>query len=148
MARGRRVLSAINDPNDYRGPGTGYRVSEARRQEINAIRDVLDQETVLSQEAEFARHVAGGISFRRMGPAEVGRNPNEVVVGVSPAFGTKLFRTMSGYYRRLIREIVAASRKARRRGSCSSCHGRHLLLGLSAGGSRDRRSASDQTRAR
>lgn len=108
MARGRRVLSAINDPNEYRGPGTGYRVSEARRQEINAIRDVLDQETVLSQEAEFARHVAGGISFRRMGPAEVGRNPKEVVVGVSPAFGTKLFRTMSGIpIDELIREIVA-----------------------------------------
>ncbi len=108
MVRDRHVMSAINDPNDYRGPGTGYRMSEARRQEINAIRDVLDRETVLSQEAEFARHVEGGISFKRMGAAKVGSDPREVVVGVSPAFGTKLFRTMSGIpIDELIREIVA-----------------------------------------
>ena len=42
MVRDGRVLSAVNDPNDYLGPGTGYRVSEARREEIVAIRDVLD----------------------------------------------------------------------------------------------------------
>jgi propanediol dehydratase large subunit len=52
--------------------------------------------------------VAGGISFRRMGPAKVGSDPHEVVIGVSPAFGTKLFRTMSGIpIDELIREIVA-----------------------------------------
>ena len=96
MVRDRHVVSAVNDPNDYLGPGTGYRVSEARRQEINAIRDVLDRETVLSQEAEFARHVEDRISFRRMGPAKVGDDRREVVIGVSPAFGQKLFRTMSG----------------------------------------------------
>jgi hypothetical protein len=32
-----RVVSAVNDPNDYHGPGTGYRLSEARRDEIVAI---------------------------------------------------------------------------------------------------------------
>ena len=42
LIRDGRVLSAVNDPNDYLGPGTGYRVSEARREEIVAIRDVLD----------------------------------------------------------------------------------------------------------
>ena len=34
VVRDGRVLSAINDPNDYLGPGTGYRVSKARRDEI------------------------------------------------------------------------------------------------------------------
>lgn len=96
MVRDRHVMSAINDPNDYLGPGTGYRLSAARRQEISAIRDVLDQETVLAQEAEFARHVEGGISLRRMGPAVVGGDQREVVIGVSPAFGVRLFRTLSG----------------------------------------------------
>ena len=96
VIRDGHVVSAVNDPNDYLGPGTGYRLSEARRKEIHAIRDVLDRETVLSQEEEFARHAASDISFKEMGPAEVGTAPNEVVIGVSPAFGTKLFRTLGG----------------------------------------------------
>jgi len=108
MVRNRRVMSAVNDPNDYLGPGTGYRLTEARRQEISAIRDVLDRETVLDQEAEFARHVESKISFRQMGPAKVGTDPREVVIGVSPAFGIKLFRTLSGIpLDEVLKEIVA-----------------------------------------
>jgi len=108
MVRDRHVMSAVNDPNTYLGPGTGYRLSEARRQEISNIRDVLDRETVLDQEAEFARHVEGKISFREMGPAKVGTDPHEVVVGVSPAFGVKLFRTLSGIpLDDVLKEIVA-----------------------------------------
>ena len=96
MVRNGHVLSAVNDPNDYLGPGTGYRVSEARRQEINGIRDLLDRKTVISEEAEFARHVERGIALRGMGEAAVGTDPREVVIGVSPAFGLQLFRTLSG----------------------------------------------------
>jgi len=108
VVRGGRVVSAVNDPNDYLGPGTGYRVSEARRQEINGIRDVLDRETVLSQEAEYARHVAHGIALRGMGEAGVGGDPREVVIGVSPAFGIRLFRTLSGIpIDDLLRALVA-----------------------------------------
>ncbi|MDI9377184.1 propanediol/glycerol family dehydratase large subunit [Acetomicrobium sp.] len=31
------VYSAVNDPNDYQGPGTGYKISEERWQEIKEI---------------------------------------------------------------------------------------------------------------
>ncbi len=96
VVRNGRVISAVNDPNDYGGPGTGYRLSEARRKEINAIRDVLDRDTVLAQEEEFALHAAGDIVFRAIGPASIGNSPREVVIGVSPAFGVKLFRTLGG----------------------------------------------------
>ena len=96
VVRNGRVVSAVNDPNDYVGPGTGYRLSEERRAAIAGIRDVLDQSTVMSQEAEFARHVAQGLALRGMGPATVGTDPREVVIGVSPAFGLQLFRTLSG----------------------------------------------------
>src|SRR5690606_6574043 len=54
MVRDGRIRSAVNDPNDYAGPGSGYRLSPERREEIGAIRDVLDRETVLAQESEFA----------------------------------------------------------------------------------------------
>ena len=73
VVRDGRVVSAVNDPNDYRGPGTGYRLDAARREEIHAIRDVLDRETVLAQEEEFARHAArDDRASAPIGPAAAG----------------------------------------------------------------------------
>jgi len=97
MVRGGRVVSAINDPNDYCGPGSGYRMSEARRLEINDIRDVLDQTEVLHAEAQFEPGEAGRIAYPGAGPARIGTAADEVVIGVSPAFGVKLFQTTAGH---------------------------------------------------
>ncbi len=97
MVRGGKIVSAINDPNDYSGPGSGYRVSESRRLEINSIRDVLDQKEVLRSEAEHEKDEEQRIQYRSTGTAEVGLDPQEVVIGISPAFGTKLFRTTAGH---------------------------------------------------
>ncbi|CAH0345188.1 propanediol/glycerol family dehydratase large subunit [Bacillus sp. CECT 9360] len=35
------VISAVNDENDYQGPGTGYRLSEERWEEIKGIRQAI-----------------------------------------------------------------------------------------------------------
>ena len=40
------VISAISAPNDYRGPGTGYRVGEQRCEEIKDIPNVIDREGI------------------------------------------------------------------------------------------------------
>ena len=92
-----RVLSAINDPNDYAGPATGYRLTPQRRAEINAIRDVLDRETVLAAAAAAGRGLAPVFADRSLGPASAGNDAKDIVVGVSPAFGTQLFRTLAGH---------------------------------------------------
>ena len=97
MVRGGRVVSAINNPNDYQGPGTGYRVSETRRLEINAIRDVLDQKEVLRSEALHEKEETRRIRYRSLGPALPGHDPREIVIGISPAFGLKLFQTTGGH---------------------------------------------------
>ena len=97
VVREGRVLSAVNDPNDYQGPGTGYALSEARRQEINAIRDVLDRGEVLRSEARFAKDEARRIRYAVQGEASPGEDRDEVVVGISPAFGIKLYRTLAGH---------------------------------------------------
>ena len=47
IIRDARVLSAINDPNDYTGPGTGYRPSGQRKKELAGIREVFDRDEVL-----------------------------------------------------------------------------------------------------
>jgi propanediol dehydratase large subunit len=97
MIRDGRIVSAINDPNDYLGPGSGYRVSEERRLELNSIRDVLDQKEVLRTEAMHEKEESRRIRYRSMGPAGPGDDPKEVVIGISPAFGLKLFQTTAGH---------------------------------------------------
>ncbi len=84
------VRSAINDPNDYRGPGAGYRVEGARWEEIQRIpqaqspRDFIDP------------HIGHPLAqLREIGPARVVTQP-EVVVAVGPAFGAALTRTIGG----------------------------------------------------
>lgn len=97
VVRDGKVISAINDPNDYQGPGTGYRVSEARRKELAAIRNVIGQEEVLRFEAASRSDETSRIEYRTMGPASKGDDPREVVVGLSPGFGNKVFRTLAGH---------------------------------------------------
>ena len=97
VVRDGKVISAINDPNRYLGPGTGYRLTEARRREIAAIRDVLDREEILRTESIYGREESRRISYHVMGPATPGNDPREVVVGIGPGFGTKLFRSLAGH---------------------------------------------------
>ncbi len=87
-----RVLSAFTDPNDYSGPGTGHRLSQARRAEIATTRRVLDPDALLADQAS----AAGSVRLIERGAAAVGSDPAEVVVGVSPAFGLQLHRSLSG----------------------------------------------------
>ncbi len=135
LVREGRILSAVNDPNDYQGPGSGYRLSEARRQEINAIREVLDRETVLRDAARFKKGEASRIRYREMGEAEVGKDPLEVVIGISPGFGSKLYRSLAGHS---LSEVLAALKGGieTRGGSARILRFRHTadtsFLGLSA----------------
>jgi len=97
VVRNDRVLSAVNDPNDYAGPGTGYRVGPERREQISNIRDVLDQHEVLRSERVHEAAEAARIRYRPLGEAKVAADPTDVVIGISPAFGIKLFRTLAGH---------------------------------------------------
>jgi propanediol dehydratase large subunit len=96
LVRNGKVLSAVNDPNDYQGPGTGYRVSPARRAELGAIRDVLDEREVLRSQALFAKAEARRARYKALGPARARPGAREVVIGISPAFGTRLHKTLAG----------------------------------------------------
>ena len=63
------VLSSLTDPNDYAGPGTGYRMSPERRSEVASVRQVwLPADLALEQ----AR--VGGLhrSCDETGPAAAG----------------------------------------------------------------------------
>lgn len=97
VVRDGRVISAINDPNDYAGPGSGYRLTDARRKELAAIRDVLTRDEVLRSEAAFAKDENSRITYKSLGVATSTGPANEVVIGISPAFGLELFQTLAGH---------------------------------------------------
>lgn len=40
------VVSAVNDVNDYQGPGTGYRISPERWEEIKNIATVIQPDSI------------------------------------------------------------------------------------------------------
>jgi propanediol dehydratase large subunit len=95
-----RVLSKVTDPNDYQGPGTGYELSRERREQMAAVRQQRSRRTLLDEhEAARQAAVAGDAGWGRLdevGPARPGSDPLEVTVGLSPAFATRLWLTMSG----------------------------------------------------
>jgi propanediol dehydratase large subunit len=85
-----RVQSGINDRNDYAGPGTGYRVSGERWQEIQQIPQARSPRDFI------ADRIGAPIgSLAELGPAQPGTQP-EIIVAVGPAFGTELTQTIGG----------------------------------------------------
>ncbi len=87
-----RVLSLVTDPNDYAGPGSGYEPAPARQAEIDAIRQARG---VADLRAEQAAAAAAGL-LGPAGPAAPGQDPRDVVIGVSPAVGRDVWRSLSG----------------------------------------------------
>ncbi|MSW38935.1 MAG: propanediol/glycerol family dehydratase large subunit, partial [Actinobacteria bacterium] len=85
------VLSLITDPNTYSGPGTGYRPSAQRQEVIDTIRQ---QRSVSDLHAEQQTYATG--TFSVVGPAQTSHDPRDVVIGVSPATGKDIWRTLSG----------------------------------------------------
>ncbi len=85
------VLSLVTDPNVYSGPGTGYRPSEKRQQEIDTIRQQKSVSDIRNEQATFVTD-----DLRVLGEAEVSHDPRDVVIGVSPATGREIWQTLSG----------------------------------------------------
>ena len=85
-----KVQSAINDANDYTGPGSGYRPQGARWREMQAIPQAKSPEGFVDP------HVGQPLSrLVEIGPAAKGSVP-EVVLALGPAFGTALVKTIGG----------------------------------------------------
>ena len=84
-----RVLSGINDANDYTGPGTGYRLDGERWKEVQAIPQAIPPEGYLEGQGE---HPLKGLSELSAAPKG---EACEVVVALGPAFGEELTETIN-----------------------------------------------------
>jgi hypothetical protein len=93
------VRSAVNDPNLYTGPGTGYRLDGERWELLQSLPYVVDPRELVEADPEGRPVVA------ETGEALRGTRGDEVVVAVGPAFGDGLRATING----LTHEDVAAA---------------------------------------
>lgn len=84
------VLSGINDANDYRGPGTGYRLQGERWEKVQDIPQARSPEGYLEGQGEHPVE-----RLKELGPAASG-DTTEVVIAVGPAFGRELTETING----------------------------------------------------
>lgn len=87
-----KVISALNDPNDYAGPGTGYRLESERWEKLKSIPGADPPESVMATEAKADR----GFFMTAAGPAQPSNDSRDIVVAVGPAFGTEIDETLSG----------------------------------------------------
>jgi propanediol dehydratase large subunit len=98
---GFQLLSAITDPNDYQGPGTGYRVDGKRWSTLQDLPQVRDPRGYL----EDLSASAGEPWLREIAPATRG-DQAEVVIAVGPAFGSEINRTVGGLAHRDVLEAM------------------------------------------
>lgn len=86
-----RVLSALTDPNDYAGPGTGYHVEGQRWEQLQDLPQAWDPQQFIH---DLDRDVCDPW-LEEVGPALPGSDI-EVVIAVGPAFGTGIQHAISG----------------------------------------------------
>lgn len=88
---GGAVSSAVNDANDYLGPGTGYHLSSARAQEIADLPQAGDPRQIGVETDTWSADF-----FQEIGEASPGNDACEIVIALGPAFGASLKSTILG----------------------------------------------------
>jgi propanediol dehydratase large subunit len=98
------VLSSLTDPNDYVGPGSGYRMSPERRDEVARVRQVWSPADLAREQARSR----GCVQVHEMGPALAGAREDEVVIGLSPAFAREIWVALNGMtVAEVLRQVAA-----------------------------------------
>jgi propanediol dehydratase large subunit len=85
------VESAVNDPNPYAGPGTGYRLEGERWSLLQSLPHELDPRSLAEEAGSGDAPVVA-----EAGEAAQGEAADEVVVAVGPAFGDGIRQTING----------------------------------------------------
>ena len=98
---GGKVASAVNDANDYAGPGSGYRVEGERWREICAIPEAPDPRTIAEDRNKDAP------LLEEDGIAQISADLREVVIAIGPAFGTVMQETLLGLSHRHVLHAVS-----------------------------------------
>ncbi|MCC6223973.1 MAG: propanediol/glycerol family dehydratase large subunit [Thermoleophilia bacterium] len=95
------VESAVNDPNRYLGPGSGYRLEGERWERLRTLPHQADPSTLALQD----RSAEPKLLVR--GDARAGAQPDEVVIAIGPAFLGRLRETIGGLPHEAVLAAVA-----------------------------------------
>jgi propanediol dehydratase large subunit len=94
------VHSAVNDPNEYAGPGTGYRLEGERWQLLQSLPQVVVPDDLVAAADDTAPVVL------ECGEARRGSDASEVVVAVGPAVAGAIRSTIAAVDHRSVLEAV------------------------------------------
>jgi propanediol dehydratase large subunit len=101
------VEAAVNEPNEYAGPGTGYRLEGDRWARLRSLPHELDPRAVVE-----ALHDDAPPLLVEGAEADVGSSDHEVVVAVGPAYGDGLRQTINGLrHEEVLAAVVAGVRE-------------------------------------
>jgi propanediol dehydratase large subunit len=95
------VSSAVNDPNRYTGPGTGYHLDGDRWQRLQQLPHELDARTLEDASASLPAQV---VVEKHV--ATIGNESDDVVIAVGPAFADGLQATIGGIAHRDVIEAL------------------------------------------
>ena len=102
-----KVTAAVNDPNRYTGPGTGYRLDGERWQRLQQLPHeldarALDEASGTHEPVVVEKHVA-----------TIGNRPDDIVIALGPAFADGLQATIGGLpHRDVLDALVEGVRAA------------------------------------
>jgi propanediol dehydratase large subunit len=100
-----QVLSAVNDPNTYLGPGSGYTPDDATRQRLDAIPSAEDPHDILQSIQ------SGDTLLEETGPAQTSQAPDDLVIALGAAFGNTITHTIGGLsHREVLNAVIAGVR--------------------------------------
>jgi propanediol dehydratase large subunit len=103
------VEAAVNDPNRYAGPGTGYRLDGERWTRLRHLPYEVEARQLVEEEAA----ADGRPVVSEVGAATEGGPSEEVVIAVGPAFGAEIQATIGGLrHRDVLRALVAGVRES------------------------------------
>jgi propanediol dehydratase large subunit len=107
ISRDGTVEAAVNDPNEYAGPGTGYRLEGERWEALRSLPHELDPRA-LGEERDAGTPPLLAESTR----ADQGTSDREVVIAVGPAFGDRLRETINSLrHEEVLAAVIAGVRE-------------------------------------
>jgi propanediol dehydratase large subunit len=101
-----KVTAAVNDPNRYTGPGTGYRLDGERWQRLQQLPHeldarALDETSAAHEPVVVEKHVA-----------TIGNRPDDIVIALGPAFADGLQATIGGLAHRDVLDALVEGVRA------------------------------------
>jgi len=136
------VISAINNANDYTGPGSGYILGEERWRLLKYKFGALNPEEYGSGLVDLKKFpINKDINIvdpviKSLGIAQPSKKPNEIVIALSPAFGLHIKSNITGIpHGNILKELMAGIEEEGLKARCVRINNTSDLASIASKGS-------------